>query len=88
VNELAFFAADFKEELSAFDGDLLWGQAEFVNDCIREILAHIKRGEGRASSVILIGHSMGGLVARATFLLPNYVPLSVDTIVTLNSPHR
>lgn len=31
---------------------------------------------------------MGGLVARAVFLQPNYMKNSVDTLVTINSPHR
>ena len=31
---------------------------------------------------------MGGMIARALFLLPNYVQDSVQTILTLNTPHR
>ncbi|KAJ1990520.1 GPI inositol deacylase [Dimargaris cristalligena] len=38
-------------------------------------------------SVILIGHSMGGVVARTAITLSNYRPRSVNTILTLSSPH-
>lgn len=36
---------------------------------------------------MIIGHSMGGIVARAMFLQPNYIPGSIDTIVTIATPH-
>lgn len=38
-------------------------------------------------SVILIGHSMGGIVARVMFLLDNYQKNSINTIFTLSAPH-
>lgn len=38
-------------------------------------------------SVILIGHSMGGVVARSMFLLDNYQAGSVNSIFTLSAPH-
>ena len=39
------------------------------------------------SSVIIIGHSMGGVVARTMLTMPNYQPNSVNTIITLSAPH-
>jgi hypothetical protein len=41
----------------------------------------------RPTSVILLGHSMGGVVARSIFAAPNYAHGTVRTILTLNSPH-
>lgn len=38
-------------------------------------------------SVILVGHSMGGIVARAMFLLDNYQEETINTIFTLSAPH-
>ncbi|KAJ1979677.1 GPI inositol deacylase [Dimargaris verticillata] len=38
-------------------------------------------------SVLIIGHSMGGVVARTALMLPNYQPRSINTILTLSSPH-
>ncbi|ANB12727.1 Bst1p [Sugiyamaella lignohabitans] len=41
----------------------------------------------RPKSVILIGHSMGGIVARTMFTLSNYRPGSINTILTFAAPH-
>jgi pimeloyl-ACP methyl ester carboxylesterase len=59
-------------------------------------LTHPNNAEGslsggtssRPTSVILVGHSMGGFVARALFVHPAFRPTSVDTVITLNTPHR
>lgn len=46
------------------------------------------KGEILPTNVILVGHSMGGFVARAAVVHPELRPGSVKTIVTLSSPHR
>lgn len=38
-------------------------------------------------SVVLVGHSMGGVVARALYTLPRFNPNLVDLIITQASPH-
>ena len=38
-------------------------------------------------SVIIVGHSMGGVVARAMLTMPNYLPNSINTIITMAAPH-
>lgn len=38
-------------------------------------------------SVIIVGHSMGGIVARAMLTMPNYLPNSINTIITMAAPH-
>ncbi|KAJ1966802.1 GPI inositol deacylase [Dispira parvispora] len=38
-------------------------------------------------SVVVIGHSMGGVVARTAVTLANHRPFSINTIITLASPH-
>jgi len=40
------------------------------------------------TSVILVGHSMGGFVARAAVVHPGLRKGSVETVLTLSSPHR
>ncbi len=35
------------------------------------------------SSVILLGHSMGGIVSRAVLIQPNYVEDTIKTIITI-----
>jgi hypothetical protein len=41
----------------------------------------------KPTSVIIIGHSMGGIVSRQLFLMPHYLNGSVNTIITLATPH-
>ena len=41
----------------------------------------------KPTSVLLIGHSMGGIVARSVFTMSNYRPGTVNTIVTAATPH-
>ncbi|KAK9467697.1 PGAP1-like protein-domain-containing protein [Lipomyces arxii] len=93
---LDFFAADFNEDFTAFHGRTLLDQAEYLNDAVAFILSLYKttstshRANSDAPlprSVILLGHSMGGIVARTMLTLPNYRPDSVNTIITLSTPH-
>jgi GPI inositol-deacylase len=70
-------------------------QAEYLNDAVSYILSlyHNSHRSNRdpdlpdPSSVIIIGHSMGGIVARTMLTMPNYQPNSVNTILTLSAPH-
>ncbi|KAG7927676.1 hypothetical protein KL925_002034 [Ogataea polymorpha] len=87
VNSLDFFAADFNEDFTAFHGRTMLDQAEYLNDAIGFILSLYRHNPTPARSVILVGHSMGGIVARVMLSLPNYVEDSVNTIVTLAAPH-
>lgn len=40
------------------------------------------------TSVILVGHSMGGFVARAAVIHPHLRKSAVETVVTLSTPHQ
>ncbi|KAI7899802.1 PGAP1-like protein-domain-containing protein [Cokeromyces recurvatus] len=82
--KIDFFTVDLNEELSALSGQTLLDQAEYMNSVVERILSLY---DTHTSSVIIIGHSMGGLIARTMFMLPNYVPNSVRTILTLATPH-
>lgn len=88
---LDFFAADFNEDFTAFHGRTMLDQAEYLNDAIRYILSLYERNysyEGPLpTSVIILGHSMGGVVARILPTLQNHVPGSIQSIFTLSSPH-
>ena len=82
-----FFTVDFKEELSGLRGSYLWSHTRFVHECIKIIL-QLYRGSNRgAHSLVLIGHSMGGVVARGLFTLQDFNRKSVSTIITLASPN-
>lgn len=82
-----FFTADFNEDFTAFHGRTVVDQAEYLNEAIRFILGLYENQVAPPESVILIGHSMGGVVARVMLSLPNYLPNSVNTILTLATPH-
>ncbi|OJD18427.1 GPI inositol-deacylase [Emergomyces pasteurianus Ep9510] len=95
ARSLDFFMADFNEDMAAFHGQTLLDQAEYVNEALAYILSlyHDPRRPGRdpnlpdPSSVILIGHSMGGIVARTVLTMSNYQANSVNTIITMSTPH-
>lgn len=95
ATSIDLFSVDFNEDFTAFHGQTLLDQAEYLNDAIAYILAlyHDPRRSQRnpalpdPSSVILIGHSMGGVVARTMLIMPNYQTNSVNTIVTMSTPH-
>jgi pimeloyl-ACP methyl ester carboxylesterase len=92
---LDFFTVDFNEELTAFHGQTLLDQAEYLNEAVAYILAlyHNPQRSVRESglpdpkSVIIVGHSMGGVVARTMLRMPNYQENSINTIITLSAPH-
>lgn len=91
TKNLDFFAADFNEDFTAFHGRTMVDQAEYLNDAIRYILSLYERAEGYndplPTSVIIIGHSMGGVVARLLPTLQNHVEHSIRALITLSSPH-
>ena len=83
-----FFAVDFDEELSAVSGSVLIHQHRFVVRAIDRILALYKGGASKPKSVVLVGHSIGGVVAKSVFLAPpTPVEGRVKTIITMATPH-
>ena len=65
-NHFDIYAMDFSFEFSAFHGKLLEQQAYYVAKCINFILERYKHlgYDHSPKSVILVGHSMGGIVSR------------------------
>lgn len=86
---LEYFSLDFREEPSALSGTLLEQQASYVNDAVMTILRLYKTSPNALTqkSVVLVGHSMGGFVARRSLQLDNHQSGTVQTIVTISSPH-
>ncbi|EME86366.1 uncharacterized protein MYCFIDRAFT_45451 [Pseudocercospora fijiensis CIRAD86] len=92
---LDFFTVDFNEELIAFHGQTLLDQAEYLNEAVAYILAlyHNPHRSARdpglpdPKSVIILGHSMGGVVARTMLRMSNYQEHTINTILTLSAPH-
>ncbi|KAK4099650.1 GPI inositol-deacylase [Parathielavia hyrcaniae] len=95
VRNLDFFTVDFNEDITAFHGQTLLDQAEYLNEAIRYILSLYldPRVSERdpdlpdPTSVIVLGHSMGGIVARTMLVMPNYQTNSINTIITMSAPH-
>lgn len=92
---LDFFSVDFNEDFTAFHGQTLLDQAEYLNEAVAYILSLYHKPEKSIrdpslpdpTSVIIVGHSMGGMVARTMLTLPNYQANSINTIITLSAPH-
>lgn len=97
---LDWFAVDLEGEHSAMDDQILEEHTDYVVYAIHRILDHYKEShdarvkEGAAvsrsppRSVILVGHSMGGFVARAAIVHPHLRKSAVETVLTLSSPHQ
>ena len=95
ITSLDFFTVDFNEDFSAFHGQTILDQAEYLNDAVAYILSlyHDPRRAQRdpglpdPSSVILVGHSMGGVIARTMLTMSNYQSNSINSIITMSAPH-
>ncbi|XP_053554532.1 GPI inositol-deacylase [Bombina bombina] len=81
------FTVNLNEELVALYGGSLQRQTEFVHICIKTILRLYKGQEFPSQSVVIIGHSMGGLVARALLTLKTFKPELLNLIITQATPH-
>nr|XP_020488861.1 GPI inositol-deacylase [Labrus bergylta] len=81
------FTVDFNEELVALYGGSLLRQTHFLHESIKAILRLYKHLKTPPQSVVLVGHSMGGVVARALFTLPRFNSNLVSLIITQASPH-
>ncbi|KAG7503173.1 GPI inositol-deacylase [Solea senegalensis] len=81
------FTVDFNEELVALYGGSLLRQTHFLHESIKAILRLYKHLKSPPHSVVLVGHSMGGVVARALFTLPRFNTSLVSLIITQASPH-
>jgi hypothetical protein len=103
---LDWFAVSFGEELSAFHGALLEDQTAFAARVVEHVASMYasydagtdaseytptkSRKEPEPTHVVLLGHSMGGLVARGALLddaLQKQKSSLAVSLVTLASPH-
>ncbi|KAJ8487535.1 hypothetical protein ONZ51_g4096 [Trametes cubensis] len=75
---LDFFAVEFNEDLSAFHGPTIDSETAYAARAIDYILSLYPPD----TSILVMGHSMGGVVATA--LLPNQ---NISAIITMSTPH-
>lgn len=87
-----FFAISYNEELSGLYGGVLQSQTKFAAACINKILSLYKNKKytkAIPNSVILIGHSMGGLIAKRLLAYPstiNATSLAIALAAPLEAP--
>ncbi|KAF5321343.1 hypothetical protein D9619_000541 [Psilocybe cf. subviscida] len=78
IPPLDFYAVEFNEDLSAFHGSTLESETIYTSKAIDYILSLYPGG----TKIIVMGHSMGGIVA--TSLLPS---ANISAIITMSTPH-
>ncbi|VDC04233.1 unnamed protein product [Peniophora sp. CBMAI 1063] len=82
IRPLDFFALEHNEDLSALHGPTLEAEAAYAN----RALDYIASLYPKDTPIILMGHSMGGVVA-ASLLAPNTTNATISALVTLSAPH-
>ncbi|XP_072931942.1 GPI inositol-deacylase isoform X2 [Epargyreus clarus] len=83
-----YFTISYSEEYSGLYGGVLQRQTQFAAACISRILSLYKSNKYTKSvptSVIVIGHSMGGLVAKRLMAYPTTLK-TTNVVITLAAP--
>ncbi|KIJ56766.1 hypothetical protein M422DRAFT_197939 [Sphaerobolus stellatus SS14] len=78
LKPLDLFAVDFNEDFSALHGPTLLSQREYTSAAIAYILSLYPPN----TKIIIMGHSMGGIVAMS--LLPSS---DISAVITMSTPH-
>ncbi|KAF8325172.1 PGAP1-like protein-domain-containing protein [Cantharellus anzutake] len=84
---LDFYAVEFNEDLSALHGPTIETQTEYVSSAISYILSSY---HGPRRQILIIGHSMGGIVARlllTTYSHHGWNTSDVEALITMSTPH-
>ncbi|XP_075231360.1 GPI inositol-deacylase isoform X2 [Lycorma delicatula] len=80
-----FFSVDLNEEYMGLFGGFLTEQTRFVLHSIQRIFQLYKYNP--PDSIVIIGHSMGGVIAKGLFLEPDFNPDWVKLMYTLATPY-
>ena len=87
LNHFDYFTVDLNGEHSGLYGGVLTRQVTFVSFCINHVLSLYRSTSFPPSSVLVLGHSIGGIVAKALFSQPSFHSPLVNTIITLGTPN-
>eukprot|EP00963_Diacronema_lutheri_P003388 scaffold282_cov345-Pavlova_lutheri.AAC.2 len=83
-----WYALHFNEEKSALDGRLLFRELEFALATVKELARLYPQHGEKDSKLIVVGHSMGGVVAQAMLNeLASGKGSWIHALITLASPH-
>ncbi|KAF7970245.1 hypothetical protein HWV62_24492 [Athelia sp. TMB] len=78
IKPLDFYSVDFNEDFSALHGPTLDSQISYSSRAISFILSQYLAG----TEIIVMGHSMGGVVATALLSSGN-----ISAVITMSTPH-
>ncbi|CAL8080988.1 unnamed protein product [Calicophoron daubneyi] len=81
-----FFAVDYAEESSGLNGELLDRQSAYLSRAIDGVLNLYRGFEHRPSSVIVVAHSMGGIVALNLLADAGFDRTKIRTLIFLSCP--
>lgn len=98
-----YFAVDFSSDVSGLHGSAVWAQAAFTNEALAKIaqiystlifslifpvsLLLLDITENSKLKIIVVAHSLGGIVARSAVMLNNHPGCVVSDIMLLGSPN-
>lgn len=84
-----YFVVGLSNEYSALHASTVLRQASFVNDALFAINEIYKEENRTGIKVIIVAHSVGGIVARTSMLLSNQPKgCLIKAIIMLSSPNR
>ncbi|KAG8901302.1 GPI inositol deacylase, partial [Tulasnella sp. 403] len=81
-HHFSFAKAEFNEDLSALHGPTLLSQKQYVDAAVDYILSRYSDNPSPPKQVLLLGHSMGGLVAVSVTSSNR-----ISAVITMSSPH-
>ncbi|CAL7936022.1 unnamed protein product [Xylocopa violacea] len=80
-----YFTVSLGKDYSALYGGVLMDETVYVSYCIQKILSLYKNA---VDNIILIGHSIGGIVAKGSILMTSNINATIASIIiTLAAPH-
>ncbi|KAJ8935240.1 hypothetical protein NQ314_012915 [Rhamnusium bicolor] len=80
-----YYTIDLNDEFSGLYGPLLYDQLEYVNSSLYRIFELYGERKNIPKSIVIIGHSMGGVIAK-NLLSQNLDPNLISVLITLAAP--
>ncbi|XP_058808339.1 GPI inositol-deacylase [Phymastichus coffea] len=81
-----YFTISFGKDYSALYGGVLKEETDYVAKCLQRIFSLY---QGKVKNIVLIGHSMGGLIAKGALLMTPEINSNIASIlITLATPHK